>query len=216
MPSTAGSVCLRAAIHLNDPNQLVYTTAVLIPYLNMAIDELDEELAVYEVTPMRKKSIVIDVAAGATVLASYPVDYVETIALYDRADGNTGDWFEVKEVIEVDQNYTTASGIEYWASRNGLININPPTSARDVKLEYIAGMTIATQSSTGIDIESSRRFLSLLTARNAARDAGNSISKAGSFKEDIDRARDRVVRRLQKSVQGVAGVRRKPYRGRSS
>lgn len=215
MPPTAGSVCLRAAIHLNDSSQLVYTTPVLLPYLSMAIDELEEELAIYEVTMMRKNSIPISVAALAETLTQYPVDYVEAVRLFERAADSIA-WTEVKEVLKIDQNYTTGSMIEQWAQENGLIRINAPTSGRDVYLEYVAMMTEPTQSSTAIDIPASRRFLGLVTARNAARDAGNSITKANSFKEDIDRARDRVVRRFQKNIQNVSGVRRKPYRGRGN
>lgn len=215
MPPTAGSVCLRAAMHLNDSSQLVYTTPVLIPYLAMAVDELEEELAVFEVTMMRKNSITIEVAAGALLLAQYPADYVEAIRMFERADGSSTDWMDVKEVLKVDQNYDTAQGIEYWSAENGLIRINPPTSARDVYLEYIAMMTEPTTSATAIDIPASRRFLGLVTARNAARDAGNSKTKADMFKEDIDRSRDRIVRRFQKNIQHVSGVRRRPYRGRS-
>lgn len=218
MPSTAGSVCLQAAYHLNDGSQLVYTTALLLPYLNMAIQELDAECAVYEVTPMRRGSITIEVPIASVSLPQYPVDYVETVALYERPNDSTQAFIEVKEFLAIDKQYIAIPQTEIvqWVSRGPLVYINPPSSAREVSLEYIAGFTTAASSGTAIDIEASKLFLSLTTARNAARDAGNSKKKADDLEPEITRARDRVIRRLQKNTQTAMGTRRRPYSGRGN
>jgi len=182
----------------------------------MAVDELDQELAVYEVTPMRRESITIEVPAGSLLLPQYPVDYVETVRLFERLNNTSDQFAEVTERLAVSQSYiaTPIQHITEWVSRNNLIYINPPSLAREVMLEFVAGLTTPATSGTAVDIESSRLYLGLVTARNAARDAGNSVSTANKWKEDIDRARDRVVRRLQKSVGTTGGVRRRAYRGR--
>lgn len=217
MPSTAGTVITRAAAHLNDPSQLSYTTAVLLPFLNMAIDELGEELGVYELSPLKKDSITILIDSGDVQLDEMPVDFVEAIRLLERAQGSSDRWREVTEVAEIDDNFSvdTSTEILQWTIRNTTIRINPPSSDREVQLEYIHGLTEAGSADTAIDIEISRRFLALVTARNAARDLGNAPNKAASFEPDIDRARDRLTRRLQKNSQSTMGVRRRPYTGRS-
>lgn len=212
--ATAGSVILRAAVHLNDPNQLVYTTAVLLPFCNMALEELTEELGVYNVAPLRDESIVIEADIADTVLAQMPADYVEAISLFERIRGGTDlQWREVKEVPWVDKTITQSSEIIQWASRGANIEITAPTTDRDVMLRYIRSTVAITGTSTALDLAQSITFLGLVTARNAATDAGNSVSKGNSFETRINRSRDRLVRRLQGEQQGM-GVRRRAYSGR--
>lgn len=213
MPKTAGSVTLRAATHLNDPSQLVYTSTVLLPFVNMALEELEEELDVYEVAPLKNESITITVAQGDTVLTQMPTDYIEAVALFERSQGSSDDWMEVRETNWIDVNLDESDRILNWAPRGGQIRITPPVSAREVQLKYLKGLTEATSVGVTLDIVGSLRFLGLVTARNAARDAGNSKSKADSYADDIRKAKDSLVRRLSNEGQGI-GVRRRPYLGR--
>jgi hypothetical protein len=216
VPSTAGTVMTRSAAHLNDLSQLVYTSAVLLPFFNMALDELEEEMAVFELTPLKKESIIIDVPAGSQFLPQMPIDFVESVALFERNKGSQDIWAEVGEVVSIDRNYTDnpTQNIVEWTVRGPQVFINPPSAGREAQLSYIAGLAQATGEATALDIESSRRFLALLTARNAARDLGNSVTKADSYREDIIRARDRLIGRMQKNSQDVLGTRRRPYTGR--
>ena len=211
--STSGTVMARAAAHLNDINQLSYTSEVLLPMFNMALDEVNEELGVFELAPLKQDSIVIEVPIGSNIIPQMPVDFVESISLSERPNGG-GEWIEVPEVLNIDKNLLYSDSIVQWTIRNTEIYINPPTSDREVILDYIRGLSEADDENTLIDIEASRRLLALLTARNAARDLGNSPSKAASYEADIGRARDRLVRRLQKNVQDTLGVRRLPYVGK--
>jgi|SRR5678815_1184277 len=213
MASTSGSVMLRAAAHLNDANQLVYTSDILLPMFNMALDELQEELAIYEIGEIKKTSIIILVPTGSKIIPQLPVDFLESISLIERRGGSEDEWLRVTEVRAIDP-ALDQPGVLQWAERMSLIEINPPSTNREVMLEYIASMSVAQGDDNALDIESSRRYLSLLTARNAARDLGNSMSKAQTYEPDIGRARDRLTRRLQKKSQNVMGVRRRPFRGR--
>jgi hypothetical protein len=211
--STSGSVMLAAATHLNDANQLVYTPLVLLPLLNMAIDELQEELGVHEIEDMKKESIIILVPSDSSTIPQLPLDFLETINILERSQGSQDAWTTVDPVRAIDPNLKT-SNIMQWSERSDRVLINPPTSGREILLEYVASMTIVEGEDGPINIETSRRLLALLTARNAARDLGNSASKANTYEPDIGRARDRLVRRLQKKSMGTLGVRRRPYTGR--
>lgn len=204
----------RAAAHLNDINQLVYDNIVLLPMLNMAIDELQEELGVYEIGEMKKESIIILIPLDSDLIPQLPIDFMESISILERPQGSSEDWTQVTEVVAIDPNLK-ADRIMQWAERADRILINPPSTGRELLLEYIASMTIAEGEDGPINVETSRRLLALLTARNAARDLGNSPNKAATYDKDISRARDRLVRRLQKKSQETMGVRRLPYTGRS-
>lgn len=216
MPVSSGSILLRAAVHLNDPSQSVYTAAILLPFLNMALDELSEEMAVYELSPLIQDSISLPVAINTEEITALPVDFVETIGLAERPQGSTStQWVEIFEVDQIDPNLAVNknAAIVEWATRNNQILINPPTSAREVLLTYLRGLAEA-DGSNNIDIDITRNFLSLVTARNAATDAGNSPSKGSMFENRINQARDRFIRRMQKNTQSLKGVRRLPYHGR--
>jgi hypothetical protein len=204
----------RAAAHLNDANQLVYTSTVLLPFFNMAVDELEGELGIYDLTPMKRESLVINVPANSNSLPSLPIDFVEAVELLERNAGSTDDWLTVNEVKDINPNNRTSDNINEWTIRGSSIFINPPTIARDTYLRYIAGLQQATGTGTVIDVESSRAFLALVTARNTARDLGNAPTKADSYSGAIALAKDRLIRRLQLNTQTVSGVRRLPYRGR--
>jgi hypothetical protein len=180
---------------------------------NAALDELQEELAIYEIGEIKKTSIIIPVPIGSKTLPQLPIDFLESISLIERSQGSQDSWTNVVEVRAIDPS-ANENGIVQWAERMSLIEINPPTTARETMLEYIAALIIAQGENNPLDIESSRRYLALLTARNAARDLGNSASKANTYEPDIGRARDRLTRRLQKKSQNVMGTRRKPFKGR--
>jgi hypothetical protein len=197
-------------------SQLVYNSTVLLPFLNMALDELDEEMAVFELSPLKKESIPIMVPAGSSLLPQMPVNFVESIELLERGQGSGDAWVMVREVADINPNtsVTTNTEITQWTVRGAQILINPPSTSREVLLTYVGGLTAASGVGTTIDVEASRRFLALLTARNAARDLGNSVSKANSYEADISRARDRMIGRMQKNSQEVLGTRRRPYTGR--
>lgn len=216
MPVTAGSVLTQAAVHLNDPSQLVYTSGVLLPFLNMALQELAGELSVHEVAPLIREAIVIDVDAGDTVLPQMPADYHEAIAVFERTRDSSEEWKEVTEILHIPKTYSIQphEKVIYWTPRAAFIHINPPSSDREVLLHYFKVVTEATNTSTALDVDQAKEYLALVTAKNAARDAGNSESKANSYINDINRSRDRLLRRLQKEVQGTLGVRRRPYVGR--
>lgn len=216
MPITAGSVLLRAANHLNDPNQLWYTSQLLMPFLNMALERFEEELGAHEISAYKKSSITILVDENEEELAQMPVDYVEAYALYERARGSGSEWSEIKEFSDISPALKVNKGtsVTQWACRNTKIFINPPSQQREVLIEYISTTTPASNDTTNIDIFASRRFLALETARCAARDMGNAPTKALTFEKDIEESLDNVIRRLQKADQGNLGVRRLPYRGR--
>jgi len=214
--STAGTAMTRAAAHLNDASQAVYTAAVLLPYFNSALEELEEEMAVHDLSPLIKDAAEVSVESGDLLLDAMPVDFVEAISLRERSLGSTELWIEVGQVAVIDPNLTVqpVTSIIQWTIRNASIYINPPSSDRAAIIEYVRGLTTATGDGTALDVEVSRLFLALVTARNAASDAGNSLTKASSFEDRIARSRDRLIRRLQKADQSVRGVRRRPYTGR--
>jgi len=90
----ASTVMNGAAALLNDPVKTKYTFAVQLPYLNLAVQELQEEFELNSIATTQKTSAVIQIDAGVTVIPyngagtaanpSLPDDMVEPAQLWER------------------------------------------------------------------------------------------------------------------------------------
>lgn len=215
MAITASAVLAQCAkIYMNDSAQVLWTDAILLPYLTAANEDLALELEVSEIAVQRDVvSPDIDVAANAVKLAQLPVDMIVPLELLERADASTEDWTPVKEVDFVNPNLDTNSEIVEWSWRDLDIQINPPTSARDVRLRYVRLLVALTVAGSTVEIESAKRYLSARTAQLACYGGGNNSKKGDKLQNDVDQALDRVLRVYVNNQQGVS-VRRRAYVGK--
>lgn len=213
---TAEEVLDQAAVLLNDASQAFWTDAVLLPCLTKANEELEQEFDINEIPLLSEKQTpVTSVEIGDTELDEYPVDLVEPLVLYERALSSSDNWVEVREVAWVDPNLTECNEIVQWAFRDNKIYINPPQTDREIYLDYRRKLTPITTTGSTIEIPQAKTFLAQRTAQIAAKELGNNTTKALAMQPDVDRALDRLIRRLSKNKQGIGGARRRPYRGRS-
>jgi hypothetical protein len=92
---TAGEVMDRSAALMNDPAKTDYTYAAQLAYLNMAIDELVENLEESNSSPTNATSAVITIGIGKNMIVSvddgdtptYPINLVEIQGVGERAAG---------------------------------------------------------------------------------------------------------------------------------
>lgn len=212
----ASEVLLQAAVLLNDASQVMWTNTILLPCLTKASEEFEQELEINEIPVLKKvQSPVTSVEIGDTELDEYPTDFVEPINLFERRLSSSDDWVKVTEVEFIDKNVDDSSEIVQWAYLNNLIYINPPTTDREIYLEFVRKLTAITSANSVIDINQSKTFLAQRTAQIAAKDLGNNTTKAIAMQPEVDRALDRIIRRLLKNKQGTGGARRRGYKGRT-
>src|SRR3982751_5928426 len=97
---TAALVMDRAASLMNDTAKTVFTYAAQLPYLNMAIDELQEYFQLCNIPVTNASSAAVIVPIGTTQInpvtgappndaPNYPYDLVEIQGLYERLSGST-------------------------------------------------------------------------------------------------------------------------------
>jgi hypothetical protein len=222
---TAGQVMDRAAALMNDVDKTVYTYAAQLPYLNMAIDELQEILQENNMSPTNSTATFITVTAGVEkivpvtdttipALPQYPYDLVEIRNLGERLSGNDEDAFvnmNRKDFLNV--RVPTSSLID-WEWNNNEIRFyeGGATTDREIKLDYIRqAIQLAQNSVAVIGAIGARSYLSFKTASFAARFVGENPTRADELSGLADGALDRLLGIGAKGRQATY-TRRRPFR----
>src|SRR5436853_974776 len=98
---TAADILDRSAVLLNDSPRSLYTYAAQLPYLNIAIDELQEILEENNVPITNEVSSTLVIPIGTTVISftsspALPSDLIEIQALYERLNGTTNSFIKME------------------------------------------------------------------------------------------------------------------------
>jgi hypothetical protein len=205
-----------AKVYLNDSAQASWTNTVLLPMLTEASLRLEGLLRLHGIPFIQKRAATIDVAALATSIAQNPTDFIEPISLREREQDSTNDWSDyLDEVDSIDPNIDDQISIICWEFRGSTIYINPPTTAREVLLEYNGGLTAISAVGSTIDLPQAKSYLAALTAELGAYNIGNNPTKGDSIAIQRKTEEEVLLSNMLKNSQGVGGVRRKGYRSRS-
>jgi hypothetical protein len=198
-----------AAALLNDPSQITWTNAILLPYYQKAHRELLEYLENNSVPILREVSTLTTVAAGATSITTI-TDIRTPLTLWERASGSTDTFTLMKETDwEPEENQTTE--LRYWSWREGIINLLGATADRQVKLLYIKTIDAPVSVSANVAIPEGRLFLTSRTAAIGAALAGGNFERASALDIDSQEALSRCLNSMAKSMQGIP-IRRRGYR----
>ena len=209
---TAGEVMNRAASLLNDTPKTQFTYAAQIPYLNTAIDELQEEMELMGLSTTRGYSTGYAIGAGAgAIVAPLPTNLVEFQNLYEKSSGAPStDYLEMTKV-EFLPDLTATNSLRYWTYQEGQIRFVPANSARDVKIEYIGAIQALVVANTDlITILNSRSYLAFRTAGLVARFVGENPTRADQLDSMALQARDKLLGIGVKANQSMP-VRRAPF-----
>ena len=197
---------------LNDVAATLFTDAVLLPSLQKAHRELQVLLWENGLSVIKEVTAVIDVAIGATSLgASLPADILEPKTLQERADGSTSedDWVNVSETDNLPRVDPTTR-ISYWAWREEVIEFIAPTTAREVKLRYLKGLTVPTSGSSAIGLIFGELYLGPRLASIAVQTLGNT-TRASVLIDDAAFWIPKILAANVKRGQAIP-TRRIPYR----
>jgi hypothetical protein len=171
---TAGEVMDRSAALMNDPAKTDYTYAAQLPYLNMAIDELVEQLEESNVSPTNQTSVAILLPFGSNKLSPvesltppyYPDDLIEIQEVGERASGSS-DVFLALSRREFLQSFPVTTSLLFWCWEDQMIKFNPSgaTGDREIQLRYVGqSISQATDATSVIGTINARSFLSYKTA----------------------------------------------------
>jgi len=215
-PILASDVMDRAAALLNDTALSIYTYAVQLPYLKMAVDDLQLQVESNNIAISNEVSTAINVLTGITKISyattpPYPADLISVQQLFERADGTTEDWMEMKRTDFLPEVTSTSNYLTWWTWQDQEIRFLGATSDREVKIHYVsAAIANVTSSSSAIYVYSSLSPLAFKTASLCARYIGENPTRADSLQMEANTAYEYFLAILVKEGQ-VMTVRRRPF-----
>lgn len=212
-----------SAALLNDVARTVYTYAAQIPYLSIALQELEEYYELNNIPSTDQLSAVIQVNAGVTEIAfnaagtaadpKLPDDLIEPQKLWER----TRDINPFVPMARVDALPQSMVGIQIsqfqiyvWEANE--LRFFPAVANNDIKLEYIRNLfTLPTDENSIINVVNGKTFLEYRNAALCAEFIGENKTRADDLNVYAGLAIDRSTGIGTKGRQATI-TRRRPFR----
>lgn len=219
---TAGQVMDRSAAVLNDAAKTDFTYVAQLPYLNMAIDELQEQLEAHNMSPANKSvESYITIPVGTNKITPvdhpdvphYPFDMIEIRSLKERLSGTTDPFVLMNRKDDILIRPAVNALID-WTWEEQIIKFLPAgaNTERQIELAYVRQpLQLAQNESSFIGVINSRSYLAFKTASFCARFIGENPTRADELDELADGAMDRLLGIGAKGRQSVV-TRRRPFR----
>ena len=206
---------------MNDPAKTDYTYPVMLTYLNMAIDELVENLEESNSSPTNMTSTTIVVPVGSNKITPlenptpphYPADLVEIQEVSERVSG-TNDRFLGLSRREFLQATPASNSLMFWCWEDQQIKFNPngALTTRDVQIQYVRqAIALATGPADVIGTINARSYLSFKTAALCCMFIGENPSRAQELNGQAELALERVTGINNKGRQQIM-TRHRPFR----
>lgn len=214
----------KSASLMNDTARTVYNYTAQLPYLQMALDELQEEFELNNIPitskvppatttlPIGTKVIGPADGIGAT-LPNYPQDLVELQGLYERLSGSSEPYILVKQVEFLPHSLDDlpVSELQYWTWEGQRIVTLGATTARELKFDYVSKLIPDNiTAASPIGIINARSFLQYRTAALCSQYIGENPARAEDLNNNARMALDRVLGIGIKGKQSYP-VRRRPF-----
>lgn len=214
----------KSASLMNDTAKTVYTYAAQMPYLNMALNELEEHFQLNNIPVTNQTSIPIAIpvgtreigpfdGVGSGVTPTYPQDLVEIQGIYERLAGTTNSFTPLvrREFLPHPIDDLPTESLQYWTWERQRIKIVGATTVREIKLDYIATIfPEVTNQAAVIGVINSKTFLFYRTAALCTQFIGENQSRASELNNFAVLALDRVTGIGTKARQSIT-TRRKPF-----
>lgn len=204
---------------LNDTNTQQFTNTYLLPYLNMAISELNEIAEQNNVQVTNATSVPVTIAVGVDNIGGsggpdLPPNLIEIQQLYERTSGTSEDYTEIVRKNFLPETEILTNWLGVWAYENQIIKFLGALSIREVKIHYISSRVNAVTDGTNpISLINSESFLNYRTAALAAEFTGENKTRADSLNSNAGLALDRFLGIDSKARQTIM-TRRRPFMAR--
>jgi hypothetical protein len=216
----ASTVLAKAATLLNDTARTVYTYTATLPYLQIAMQELQEHFQLNNISATQLTSAVINVPAGISQIVyngigvpTLPTDMIEPAQLWERPENNNPFIPMIRRDYiphQLEGVLVTQFGFYVWESQ--IIKFLPASGDIDVKIDYIKEIfTPLVDENSSIDIINAATFLEYRTAALCAEFIERNQANANALNAYAVLALDRVTGIGVKGKQTIM-TRRRPFR----
>lgn len=218
--SIPSQIITTVAALMNDAAQDEYTNAAVLPYLNLAMQILQETYQLNDIPVTHKTSSTLIVPAntpliGYTTTPALPPDLIEIESLWE-SNTTQNKWVPMKRVDFL-PNYmrgTSVSLFGIWAWKNQFIEVLPSNAIIDIKMDYVASMfvkvTIATidQDLLATNITTYLEFqTAALCALFFAENESRAMALNGLAADALQRSLGIPIKQMQSMP-----IRRRPFR----
>jgi hypothetical protein len=218
---SAGDIMDIAAAMLNDPELAIYTYAAQIPYLQTAVQELQEYFEQNNIPVTNESSAVIEVDAGVTEIGfvdstpapNLPDDLVEIRQLwYSPRDQNQWLPMTKREYLPHYLENQEINALTFYTWKNQIVSILPANEDNDIKFDYIKPIfPEIVDENTILGLINGKTFLEFRTAGLIARFVGENPTRADQLDGFAVLASDRATGIGTKGRQSIP-FRRRPFR----
>ncbi len=216
----AGTVMNGAAALMNDSARTVYTYAAQVPYLRIAMQELQEHYQLNAIPVAEAVSAVINIPQGSTQIVyngvgvpSLPNDMIEPQQLWERQEGI--DPFipmTKREYLPHDLEGVLTSQFIFFVWQSQRIEFLPANQDNDIKIDYIKELfTPITDETSQINVVNATTFLEYRTAGLLAEFIERNTTSSNAHNAYAVLALDRATGIGVKGKQTIA-TRRRPFR----
>ena len=216
----ASTVLAKAATLMNDTARTIYTYPAVLPYLQLALQELQEHYELNNIPATQLTSSVINVPAGTTQIVfngvgvpSLPNDLIEPQQLWERQAGI--DPFvpmSRRDYIPHQFEGTVTSKFSFFVWENNTIKFLPSNQNNDIKIDYIKTMFAPiVDENSYINCINGASFLEYRAAALCAEFIERNQTSANALNTYAVMALDRATGIGVKSKQTIL-TRRRPFR----
>jgi hypothetical protein len=216
----ASEVMDLAAAALNDIDKTTYTYEVQIPYLKLALQELQEVFELNSLAVTEQSSAAIPVPNGSTELAfnvpgptRLPDNMIEPQQLWERF-ANSYPWTPMvrKEYIPHDLAGVAANMWTYWVWQSNKILLLPSNGDNEIKIDYVGSLFPKyVRSETILPVQNGVGYLSYKTAELISDMVEHNQERAATNAGRAIQSLDRISGITIKSKQQIV-ARRRPFR----
>jgi hypothetical protein len=219
----ASTVMDGSASLLNDTAKSIYTYAAQLPYLRIAMQELQEWFELNNIPVTQLTSAVITINAGVTAITynaagtpanpKLPDDMVEPAQLWERATGiNPYIPMTRRDYIPHNLEGIQTNQFTYFVWENQTIKFLPAVQVNDIKIDYVRQLFITVvDQNTQINVINATTFLEYRTAALCAEFIERNTTSAQGLNGYAVMGLDRVTGISSKSKQTIF-TRRRPFR----
>jgi hypothetical protein len=218
---TSGQVMDQSAALLNDANLTVYSYAAQLPYLNMALQELQElfelnDVPVTQTVTSSPIAVATDVSElSYTTVPPLPSDMIEPQQLWERAAGIDPYVPMTKlKTLPLYMEGTQIPQLLYYVWESQKLTFLPANADNEIKIVYVKALFTEFTNVLGTDQVNVINAASFLEYRNAALCAefiGENPTRAAALNNNAILAMDRVLGIGAKGGQAIM-TRRRPFR----
>lgn len=213
MSTTAGTIMDRSASFLNDANKTLFNYAVQTPFLNAAIDELQEGMQLNSVHFVNQMSPIISVLKGDVTIApvNMPPNLITPQGLLEREVGSCVPFVTMTKLEFLLFDQGQQNSLNVWTWQNQKINFIGALTDREVMINYVAAALTSIVASTDvITLFNCESFLAYRTAGLQAILIGENKTRADELNQFADMAMERFLRINSKGNTAII-MPRKPY-----